>query len=161
MIRLGDTKRPDEYVDEADLEASLSALQAAIEPAASAGDGSTHLQLVAVKARVLAMLGRIDEAFEALHYVESRFGGVPYVVRVRHGLELGRACVLAGRHEQAIAAWSSAWEIGKSVGQDALAIEAVVLWSRLGGLPEHTREQAKALAADSLYGEARVLGEDL
>lgn len=94
---------------------------------AEAGDEAPAgwaLELKTQIARTHSLKGEFDEAHAILGEVEGAMGDGRNKLRIRYLLERGRTFNSAGDKDNARSLFVEAWEIGKDVGEDFLAVDA-------------------------------------
>ncbi|CAN5450810.1 tetratricopeptide repeat protein [soil metagenome] len=74
--------------------------------------------------RAMGMQGKFESAFHYLNGIEPRVGPKPSRKTVRFLLEGGRLLNSSGRREDALPVFKAAWETARSIGEDALAVDA-------------------------------------
>lgn len=87
-------------------------------------DADARLELLTQVARTYSLRRQFDQAHATLDEVQLQLPAAGPRVRLRYLLERGRSFNSAGERDSARARFVEAWEIGRSVGADALAIDA-------------------------------------
>lgn len=82
------------------------------------------LELKTQIARTHSLAGEFDEAHAILNEVEPAIEDAMDKVRIRYLLERGRTFNSAGDKDKARPVFIKAWEIGRQVGEDFLAVDA-------------------------------------
>lgn len=90
----------------------------------SAADPTYHLQLMTQIGRALSLQKNYTDAHAILDVVEQQMAGGD-VVDVRYLLERGRTYNAAGQPETAVPLFYRAYEIGRSIGVDFYAVDAL------------------------------------
>jgi tetratricopeptide (TPR) repeat protein len=88
------------------------------------GDRSLSLQIRTQIARTLGLQKKWEDAHAILDAVETELPSAPDVVRVRWCLERGRVLNSAGDPERARPLFREAWDLARTAGEDALAVDA-------------------------------------
>ena len=82
------------------------------------------LELDTQIARTLGLQRKFDEAHSLLDAVEARAAEVGGRPNIRYLLERGRALNSSGHKDKAHPLFVQAWEIGREIGEDGLAVDA-------------------------------------
>jgi tetratricopeptide (TPR) repeat protein len=107
-----------------DAKASEEAFRGLLPRARSAGDLGFELEVRTQVARALGLQSRFEEAHSALDRVEEQLEGAGSRARLRYLLERGRALRSSGHPAEALPFFIEGWELGRSSGQDGLAVDA-------------------------------------
>jgi tetratricopeptide (TPR) repeat protein len=124
-----------------DPRASEAQFLALVEQLAQRGDAAGRAQALTQVARARGLDRRIPEGHRTLDALEAELGEQPPVVRVRFLLERGRLFNSAGAPLEARPLFEQAWELGRSAGLDALAVDAAHMVAIT-----HLSEPAQAIA---------------
>ena len=93
------------------------------EETAKAGGDDLYLEWQTQLARTQSLQRKFAEAHEILDRVEPRLGGSARP-RLRYMLERGRTFNSAKEAARALPLFTAAWELGRSSGEEALAVDA-------------------------------------
>jgi tetratricopeptide (TPR) repeat protein len=86
--------------------------------------GERRLELQTQVARALGLQGRFDEGHALLDEVESSLDGSTPLARLRYLLERGRLFNSAGHPERSRPFFEEAWNLGRSIPNHDLAVDA-------------------------------------
>ena len=87
-------------------------------------DGGSVAETLTQVARAQGLQDRFDDADRTLADAEAALGGDDRRGRIRVLLERGRVANTAGREGRGADAFLAAWELARSAGEDALAVDA-------------------------------------
>jgi len=114
----------DELWDFSDPGATEARFREILVRAEAAGDVSYRLQLETQIARCLGLQRRFDEAHRLLDRVEAALEADHPVARLRYLLERGRVFNSSRQQARARPLFEEAWHLARSIGDDALAVDA-------------------------------------
>ncbi|KAA3646494.1 MAG: hypothetical protein DWQ07_09795 [Chloroflexi bacterium] len=92
--------------------------------AQASGDIPYHAELLTQLARTQSLQRKFNEAHAILDDAEALLGQAGARARVRYLLERGRTFNSLGKKEQAKPLFVEAWDLGREVGEEGLAVDA-------------------------------------
>ena len=126
--------------------AATAAAFEALLPEFERTGGAPYLELLTQLARTHSLRREFAAAHALLDTVAARMAPDPPRVRIRYLLERGRSFNSAGQRELARPLFVEAWELGRSAGEDALAVDAAHMAAITESGPAALRWTETALA---------------